>query len=236
MKFVSIFFSILVHLLFVVAFILFNKSHALFVKQAPIYTVNILQIKNEKPKQNKTTKKTSNVIVKKPKHKLKPKMKPKKLKPKPKPKNKIVKKIDVETKIKKLQEQVKVEELREKLLRRKIETLKKHLASQQEAQKSYKKALSAGYVNIIQSSIYNNWGVSKDVIDDNVFITTVKIKLDYKGNLINLRILKSSGNAYFDGTVIDAIRSSEPFTPPPKEILSDGVVEFIITFDSREKQ
>ncbi len=154
---------------------------------------------------------------------------------KPKPK-KILKRPNIEQKIKLLKEKIKLQQIRERLLREKIKLLKEHILSQEEAQKRYTQKLAASYISLIKSIIYNHWGVEKSIIKNRVLIAKVKIKLDYNGNLINLYMIKSSGNAYFDGTVMDAIRSSEPFPPPPKEILSGGFVDFIITFDSREKQ
>jgi len=179
----------------------------------------------------------------KPKRKPKPKQKisrqkPKKiLRPKYKPKyRKKVPKPNIEEKIRLIREKVMLQQIKERLLEEKIKALKEHILTQREAQERFSQKLASSYVSLIKSIIYKNWGVEKSIIKNNVFIAKVEIKLDYRGNLINLYMIKSSGNAYFDGTVIDAIKSSEPFPPPPKEILNGGVVDFIIIFDSREKR
>lgn len=189
-------------------------------------------------------------IQKKKKPRIKPKPKPKiKPKPKPKPEKKKIKKKknkprpkkpmykpNIEQKIRLLKEKIMLQQIREKLLREKIKLLREHILTQEEAQKRYAQKLAKSYIALIKSIIYNHWGVERSVIKDKVFIAKVKIKLDYRGNLVNLYMIESSGNSYFDGTVMDAIKSSEPFPPPPKEILTGGFVDFIITFDSREKQ
>ena len=183
------------------------------------------------------------VVVKpKPKLKRKPKQKnkpkPKKiLRPKYRPKyRKKVPKPNIEERIRLIREKVMLQQIKERLLEEKIKALKEHILTQREAQKRFSQKLANSYVSLIKSIIYKNWGVEKSIIKNNIFIAKVEIKLDYRGNLINLCMIRSSGNAYFDGTVIDAIKSSEPFPSPPKEILNGGVVDFIITFDSREKR
>ena len=187
--------------------------------------------KKEKPK----PKKPKQVKKPKPKKKEKKRVKVEKKVNKPKPKKKAIK-PNIEEKIKLLKEKIMLQQIREKLLREKIKLLREHILTQEEAQKRYAQKLAHSYIALIKSIIYNHWGVEKSVIKDKVFIAKVKIKLDYNGNLVNLYMIKSSGNSYFDGTVMDAIKSSEPFPPPPKEILTGGFVDFIITFDSREKQ
>ncbi len=175
--------------------------------------------------------------VAKPKPKPKPKSKPKKkvTKPKPKPKT-TFKKVNVEKRVELLREKIMLEQIKERLLREKINEIRRHVLSEEEAQKRFSQKLASSYIALIKGIIYKNWGVAKDIIENNVFVAKVEIKLDYMGNLVKLYMIKSSGNAYFDGTVMSAIKSSEPFPRPPKEILSGGVVDFIITFDSREKQ
>jgi len=288
MKFVSFLISLLIHVLFTLIFLLIIKTPTVVPKKIPVYTVNLLQLKNKKVKikakkhpkilvkklKKKQTKpkkikpkvvsikpkpkRSSEERIEQPKPKLKPKPKPKpvpkhkakpkyehkpkprsktkhKQKPKPRTKNKF-ERVNVEKKVELLREKIMLEQVKERLLREKINEIRQHVLSEEEAQRRFSQKLASSYIALIRSIIYRNWGVAKDIIENNVFVAKVEIKLDYRGNLVKLYMIKSSGNAYFDGTVMNAIKSSEPFPPPPKEILRGGVVDFIITFDSREKQ
>ena len=265
MKFLSFLASLLIHAFFVLVFLLIIKAPTVKPRKTPIYTVNLIELSKKKAKPKILQKpKPKPKIIPKPKPRPKPAMRPKpkpkpkpivKPKPKPKPKQKIrsrpkkilrpkykpkyrkkVPKPNIEEKIRLIREKVMLQQIKERLLEEKIKALKEHILTQREAQKRFSQKLASSYVSLIKSIIYKNWGVEKSIIKNNVFIAKVEIKLDYRGNLINLYMIKSSGNAYFDGTVIDAIKSSEPFPSPPKEILNGGVVDFIITFDSREKR
>ena len=219
--------------------------------------------KNLVKKDKKQIKKRENIVAKKqkPKKKPKPKLKKKQITKKKKDsklkfekkkkilelKRKLAKeKLEQEKKRKNKEELKKQKQVREKILKRKIEQLRKE-AEQRKTQKkeiAENKQQNDGkvdkiayeYQTLINNIIHNNWGVEKSIIKNKHFATTMYIKLDFRGNLINMQIMKSSGSVYFDGKVIDAIRDSEPFPMPPKEILENGIVEFIITFDSEEKE
>ncbi len=219
--------------------------------------------KDKKPVFHTKKKKPKKIKPKpKPKPKIKPKPKPKKT-AKIKPK-KIVKKT-ITTKNKKKIEELKrelVEQkkrlLRQKLikekekqkeqkiqerLKKRINQLKEKVTKQKNKQDTNNKKnngnadkMAYEYQTLINSIIHQNWGVEKSLIKTKHFSTTVDIKLDFRGNLIYIQILKSSGSVYFDGTVINAIKISEPFPAPPKDIVENGIVEFIITFNSEEKE
>ncbi len=252
MKFLSFLISLLLHALFVLVFIFIVRTSALIVKKAQVYNVNLIVVKennqkskvevNIKAKHRNETK--HRIISKKVPRKHKPKNKPhilkKSLKIKQKPKEKPKKlagiKPDIKKKIRLMKEKIMIQRIKQNLLREKIREIKERVLSEEEAKRSFSEKLARSYIALIESLIYKNWGVAKDIVKNNVFIAKVEIKLDYRGNLIKLYMVKSSQNAYFDGTVMNAIKSSEPFPPPPKEILSGGVVDFIITFDSREKE
>ena len=261
MKLISIIFSVLLHLLFIAVLFQILSSHKIIQSKPKIYTVELLKMESKpksrpkpqpQPRKQKTVlKKTIKVnfnkpqpkkkkIIKLPEKPRKSRKEIKKVRVKKKVTKKLVKKINkkpnIEEKIRLMKEKIMVEQLREKLLKEKIKMLKEKVYSQEEAQKIFKQKLASSYLSVIEGVIYKNWGVEKTIIENKVFITKVDIKLDSKGNLINISIMKSSGNAYFDGTCIDAIKQSAPFLPPPKEILTGGVVEFIITFDSREQE
>jgi colicin import membrane protein len=148
-----------------------------------------------------------------------------------------------------LEKKKKRDKVREKLLKERIKELKKSAQNKDIKKKNNtindtKGSLSdkeieksaSNYETLINSIIHNNWGVEKSLIKNKRFVCDAYIKLDFRGNLIYINILKSSGSVYFDSTVVDAIKDSEPFPMPPKEILDKGIVEFVITFDSKEKE
>ena len=119
--------------------------------------------------------------------------------------------------------------MKERVLRQEVK-VKSRLTSSLAQQK----ALS--YADEIAQIIHSNWGVEKSLIKDKNYVAKVYIKLDFRGDLIYKKIVGSSGNAYFDGTIMEAIEKSAPFPKPPPEILDNGFVELVITFKSEEKK
>jgi TonB family protein len=255
MKLLSFLISIAIHVIFIAAYLFFIQTHTLYKEPKKIYTVDIIQLKTQKNKPQIKKKKVAKVQKKKikPKPVIKPKPKPKKkvlkpkpkpkpkLKPKPKPKKKNINKIFnymIKNKIEQLKKKIKqeeIEKLREQMIQQKIAALKKEIANRVEEGKK-KEEIAYSYIQLIKNIIYSNWGVEKSLLNNNRYTTDVDIRLDFRGDLIYIKIVRSSGNAYFDGTIMEAIKNSAPFPKPPTQILENGFVEFIITFDSEEKK
>ncbi len=144
----------------------------------------------------------------------------------------------IKNKVQQLKEKIKqerLEKIRQKMIEKKIAALKKQIANKIEEGKK-KEEVAYSYIQLIKNIIYSNWGVEKSLLNNNRYTTDVDIRLDFRGNLIYIKMVRSSGNAYFDGTIMEAIKNSEPFPKPPSDILENGFVEFIITFDSEEKK
>ncbi len=239
MKLISILISVVIHLIFIVAYLFLAQLHTVYKVGKKVYTVNIVQVDNIKKKtvikQDKTVTKISN-----PKHKSERTEKySKKHKAKPKRKN-IDRVLDsmLKHKIEQIKREIqakKVENVRNMIVRERIKALKQNIENT--ASKSANTEKSAySYIQLIKGLIYSNWGVEKSLIKNNNYATDVDIRLDFKGDLVYIKIVRSSKNSYFDTTIIDAIRKSEPFPRPPGNILENGYVEFRITFDSREKK
>ncbi len=65
---------------------------------------------------------------------------------------------------------------------------------------------------------------------------TVDIQIDAAGNILNPKLVHSSGNPSFDSATLRAIRKSSPLPSPPSELAQDIVGEWIsINFDLNRK-
>lgn len=76
------------------------------------------------------------------------------------------------------------------------------------------------YSTAITQKIYDNWYVIEEFKSDNINLIVV-MKIDRKGNLIDYYIKKSSGNAIYDGSLLNAIKKSAPFPAVPKDFEED---------------
>ncbi len=255
MKLLSFLISIALHVVALAVFLYIIKTPVIH-SQNKVYNVDLVTLIKPKPELKKSTPKIKTKPVKKKNQEKKVKQKKKPLKKKPlkrrtvkKTKHKIVKKVKkknlnrvysklLEQKIEQLKKKIEQEEqekLREKLIEQKIAMLRERLQKKIEEGKK-KEEVANSYIQLIKGIIDSNWGVEKSLIKNKNYITKVDIKLDFRGDLVYKKIVKSSGNAYFDGTIMEAIQKSAPFPKPPPEILDNGFVEFIITFKSEEKQ
>lgn len=238
MKLVSLLLSIAVHIVIVILFyVVIIYEHRTIKTSAKIYSVNLVAYQQHK---NTThVKKTFSVKAKKIKHKVKIKPKIKKKvsktvihKPKPKPKkykNNIYKKR-IEEKIRRMRDMEKkqkieaaIKNMREKINKNSSEKLKKKELEE----------LSIQYNSII----HQNWYMDTNLIKNQHLIAILDIRLDCKGNIINIGIVKHSGNGYFDRSTINAAEISDPLPKPPADLLnSGGYIKLIVKFDSKEKE
>ncbi len=235
MKFASLLLSIAVHILIAVFFYLIvSYEHRTIKTPAKIYSVNLIAYQKHKKKVIQIKK----TAVKKPKQKvkIKPKIKKKvpkiithKAKPKLKPKLKnSLHKKRIEKKIK----QMRSMEMREKV-EAAIENIKKKLS--RNSSDKLKAQAAHKYGDLISQIIHSNWYIDTSLIKNKHFIADLNIRLDYKGNIIYIGVVKHSGNDYFDSSTINAARRSDPLPKPPVNLLNNGYIEFVVNFDSREK-
>ena len=70
------------------------------------------------------------------------------------------------------------------------------------------------YLRDIEKTIKSNWHPPKNQKYEN---TVVLFKLTKNGELLSVKIQKSSGNKKVDESVINAVRESSPFSPMPDE-------------------
>ncbi len=244
MKLISVLLSVLIHLSFVLIYlVIVHDKPIISKKNQNVYNVQLISIKHKsakkkiirsKPKKTVTKHKDIHRKIHKKtaiKHKKRENKKYVNIKKKIaelKKKAKIAEKKQMKEKV------LREEKIRQKLIEHRIEAMKNEIAEKENEEKT--KIAVANYSGVINNIIKNNWGVEKGIIKNKQFITKVDIKIDYKGNIIYSAIEKGSGNKYVDTTAVSAINKSNPLPRPPKDILDSGYVEFIITFDTREKE
>jgi TonB family protein len=83
-------------------------------------------------------------------------------------------------------------------------------------------ALLNEYLSKLEAIIKSNWVIAnRKIIRDNPEIEIkVGLLIDSKGKILNLKVVKSSGFEAFDTSCINAIKRSEPFPEPDKEIMT----------------
>jgi TonB family protein len=75
-----------------------------------------------------------------------------------------------------------------------------------------------GYVNKIISAIIPNFGISLNHYLN--YKSIVAFQISKSGRIYNVRLVKSSGNGYFDSQSVAAVKLSSPLPPPPSAFMS----------------
>jgi TonB family protein len=90
-----------------------------------------------------------------------------------------------------------------------------------------KEAVQANYLDTLRDELRHNW-ILPAWLDKQSLNARVLIRIDDYGRVQELRMIKASGTPQFDEAVKQAIRQSQPFPAPPRElkssILSDGIL------------
>lgn len=85
------------------------------------------------------------------------------------------------------------------------------------------------YVKNMQHEIRRNWKRPRDNESKRV---VVMFRIDKKGGLHSLELVKSSGNEEADKTAIEAVENSSPFSPLPPEFKGDNItIQFIFDYN-----
>ena len=82
------------------------------------------------------------------------------------------------------------------------------------------------YANQISNKVKNNWKIPS-YLKDKSFSTEVEIKINTQGRIISKKIIRSSGDDFFDSFVLKAVEKGEPYPIPPlpvQKIIADGIV------------
>jgi TonB family protein len=81
------------------------------------------------------------------------------------------------------------------------------------------------YQESIVSRVSANWAWPGRS-DRKKYTTVVNIQIDPDGTIKNARIVSSSGNAYFDATVLQAVAATNTLEPPPRPDCADIDIRF----------
>lgn len=211
------------------------------------------------PKINKEIKKAQETIpqkkeVKQEQKKIteKPTIEPRKVEkivPKPKTVNQKEVQKNIQNKIQQLKAkalQEKITQLKEAMLENKIREIAQQLKENSQTQSGVGniKAQGSGvgnqdklfsdYLSVVQGIIHSNWFIDQNLIPNNKLVTRVKIVIDANGKIINASTVKSSGNPYYDRTVITAINNST-LPPVPKRYLNNrNTLDLVLNFFIKE--
>jgi TonB family protein len=85
------------------------------------------------------------------------------------------------------------------------------------------------YTDYIKNDVLNNWTVPQELPD---YSSIVVFRVARDGRLLNLKLIKSSGNKTVDNASIRAINDSAPFKPLPENYTND-YVDIKFNFDER---
>ncbi len=86
------------------------------------------------------------------------------------------------------------------------------------------------YFALIRSQVQRLYDVSNTIPEQERLHlrAQVAIKVSPSGEVLSVRLAKSSGNALFDSAVMGAVKKASPFSPPPdhlrNELKSDGAI------------
>lgn len=74
--------------------------------------------------------------------------------------------------------------------------------------------LSADYIEQMKARIFNAWVYPKKAIDKGYYgVSLISFNLDGMGNVLGLRVVRSSGHTILDRAAMDAVMAAAPFGP-----------------------
>ncbi|MBF0359689.1 MAG: TonB C-terminal domain-containing protein [Oligoflexia bacterium] len=92
-----------------------------------------------------------------------------------------------------------------------------------------------GFYSRIRERLEQYWGATlkskadqiyrtgKKLTHGHNYITSLKITIDLKGNIVKIQLMGSSGQEQLDNAAIESFNKAGPFPNPPKDLLKDGV-------------
>ncbi len=90
--------------------------------------------------------------------------------------------------------------------------------------------LFSDYLSVVQGIIHSNWFVDQNLLPNNKLVARVEITIDPNGKIIKANIIKSSGNPYYDRTVINAINSSTLPPVPQRYLNTRNTLDLVLNF------
>lgn len=206
----------------------------------------VKKIQEEIPQKKEITKPEPKKIIQKPT------IEPKKIeKPVEKPKTTNQEEIqkNIQNKIQQLKAkslQEKITQLKEAMLENKIREIAQQLKENSQTQSGIGNIRAQGsgvgnqdklfsdYLSVVQGIIHSNWFVDQNLLPNNKLITRVKITISPNGKIVSTSIIKSSGNLYFDRTVINAINNSTLPPVPQRYLNAQNTLDLILNFFIRD--
>ena len=89
-----------------------------------------------------------------------------------------------------------------------------------------KEAEGLHYFDVVRNKLQQNWFLPIWLARQN-FSAQVRVYIDARGYMRSFELTKASGNSQFDDAVKRTLVDSQPFSPPPEELvrsmLSDGI-------------
>lgn len=91
-----------------------------------------------------------------------------------------------------------------------------------------------GFYNRIRQKLEQYWGNSlrdkanqlyqqgRNLATQENYITSLAITIDRKGNIVNIKLLGSSGVSELDDAAVESFNRAGPFPNPPRDMLKDG--------------
>ena len=142
-------------------------------------------------------------------------------------------KLEQERKTKEKQEALQAEIARQEAeLQKQLEA--ERLAQQAEARRQASLSEINKYRSLIKAEVTRHWNIPATAHDD--LICEVKVRLIPSGDVVDVQIIKSSGDAAFDHSVEKAVYRAAPLSVPPVESgLFDEFREVVFQFEPRNR-
>ena len=135
-------------------------------------------------------------------------------------------KADKEKKAAALQQQL--------LADQKVRDLEAQVQAQRQAELDKKNSITAQYMSLIEAKIISKWIKPPSVTEGK--IAELEVQLIPTGDVIDVRVSKSSGDPVYDKSVIDVVRAASPLPlPDAREGLFDEFRHLILPIKANKK-
>lgn len=106
----------------------------------------------------------------------------------------------------------------------------KQLEAASAAQASENLTLKEKYMGLIQQTIRSNW---INQFPQSNLTVTLQIALDAHGNVLNVLVKQTSGNAAFDRQAVLAVKKSSPLPLPPDPSMAKDFMSLVLPFSNQ---
>jgi len=132
---------------------------------------------------------------------------------------------------------------REEQLKKALERIKKKVQQRETSSEKSTPAPGGGgtlgeknlYFSVVRNKVMQGWVIPENLIEDVYSLEAIVTFTIYKdGHISDVQLEESSGNKYFDESVLRAVRKAAPFPPLPANIRQKSI-EIGIRFRPEEK-